>query len=368
MSMRRTLAIARRILHGVRRDRRTLVLLFVVPVVLLTLMGYLLRGGSTQPAVGVIQQDRGPLGPIVAQRLLASHDVAATSMSADDARADLAAQRIAGYVVLPADFSDRALRERVVAPEVHLEGTQPALSASVLGALGSALASAGTAVSGGAAPKVSPTVTYLHGGPDLDTLDYFGAAFIGLIVFFLVYVLTSIAFLRERQQGTLERLMASPLRRGEIVVGYMIGFGVLALLQSALVLAFSLAVLHIYNAGEVWLIFLLEALLALFAVNLGIFLSTFARTEFQAVQFIPLAIVPQILLSGVLFPVETEPALLQPLSNVLPLTYAVYGMRSAMLAGRGVTDAGILVDLGVGVLFAALAIALAALTLRRAAA
>lgn len=368
MSARRTVAIARRILHGVRRDRRTIVLLFVVPIVLLSLMGYLLRGGAARASVAVVNEDAGPFGRAVAEQLLSSRDVDAKALAAPEAEAELRAGSIAGYVVLPSDFSARAIRDHTIAPEVHLEGTQPSLSAAVLAALSHALAGAAATLAGGAAPTIAPRVDYLHGGAGLDTLDYFGAAFIGLVVFFLVYVLTSIAFLRERQQGTLERLMASPLRRAEIVVGYMLGFGVLALVQGALVLGFSLAVLHTYDAGPVWLLFVLETLLALGAVNLGIFLSTFARNEFQAVQFIPLVIVPQILLSGILFPVDSEPQLLQPLSNVLPLTYAVYGMRDVMLAGKGVTDGGVLVDLGVGVLFVVVAIALAGLTLRRGAA
>src|SRR5437870_13880091 len=94
----------------------------------------------------------------------------------------------------------------------------------------------------------------------------------------------------ERSQGTLERLMARPLRRGEIVLGYMIGFTVLALIQAVEVLVFCLGVLKVHNDGNVFLIFLIEALMAIVAVNLGIFLSVFARTEFQAVQFIPLVI------------------------------------------------------------------------------
>jgi ABC-2 type transport system permease protein len=220
----------------------------------------------------------------------------------------------------------------------------------------------------GAGPRLDVRVSYLHGGSGLDTLDYFGAAFIGLVVFFIVYVITSIAFLRERSQGTLERLMATPLRRAEIVVGYMVGFGAVALLQALIVLVYALYVIRIQNAGSVWLLFVFDALLAIGAVNLGIFFSTFARNEFQAVQFIPLVIVPQVLLSGIVFPVNTEPGLLQPVSNILPLTYAVYGMRDVMLKGAGLASPGVVLDLGVGALFAAVAIALGALTLRRRAA
>src|SRR2546427_13219228 len=217
----------------------------------------------------------------------------------------------------------------------------------------------------GAGLRFAPQVHYLYGGRGFDTLDYFGAAFIGLVVFFLVFVITIVAFLNERSQGTLERLMASPLRRGEIVLGYMLGFTVLALIQSVEVLVFSLAVLNVHNSGNVALIFGLEALMAIGAVNLGIFLSMFARTEFQAVQFIPLVVVPQMLLSGIIFPVSSEPTALQYLSNVLPLTYAVNGMRDIMVKGADLTWSSLQLDAGVVAGFCVVLIVAGVATLRR---
>jgi ABC-2 type transport system permease protein len=217
----------------------------------------------------------------------------------------------------------------------------------------------------GPTEHIRPTVTYLYGGPGFDTLDYFGAAFIGLVVFFLVFVITIVSFLRERSQGTLERLMASPLRRGEIVLGYMLGFGALALVQSAEVLIFSLAVLKVHNQGNVILIFGIEALMAIGAVNLGIFLSMFARTEFQAVQFIPLVIVPQFILSGILFPVATEPKPLQVVSDVLPLTYAVNGLRDVMVKGADLSWSSLQLDTGVVAGFVVLLVVAGVATLRR---
>jgi ABC-2 type transport system permease protein len=178
-------------------------------------------------------------------------------------------------------------------------------------------------------------------------------------------VVTIVSFLNERSQGTLERLMASPLRRGEIVVGYMLGFTVLALIQSIEVLVFSLAVLKVHNSGNVALIFGIEALMAIAAVNLGIFLSMFARTEFQAVQFIPLVIVPQVLLSGILFSINSEPKPLQVLSDVLPLTYAVNGLRDVMIKGADLTWASLQLDVGVVAGFIVLLVVAAVATLRR---
>src|SRR5438132_2538615 len=362
MSGRRVGSITKRILQQFRRDHRTLGLLFGAPLVILALLGYLLRGGGEVPKMGVVNLDGGPLGSLVASTLASSKTVSASSISQADAEARLKSGDIAGYVLLPSDFTAQVQQQRTVAPEVHLEGSQPGLSQSILQSVSqSFVALAGQA--GGV--QFTPRVVFLYGGPSFDTLDYFGAAFIGLVVFFLVFVITAVAFLRERGQGTLERLMASPLRRSELVLGYVLGFTVLALVQAAEVLAFSLIVLHVHNSGNVALIFIMEALMAIAAVNLGIFLSMFARTEFQAVQFIPLVIVPQVFLAGIIFPVSTEPGPLQLLSHVLPLTYAVEGMRNIMVKGADLGWSSLALDFGVVLGFALLVIFAAATTLRR---
>jgi ABC-2 type transport system permease protein len=360
MSGHRIAAITRRLLQQFRRDRRTLALLFVAPLVILGLLGYLIRGSSSSPAVGIANEDTGPLGAMLASALERSSSIRTTTIQTSDGEAKLNDGSLVAYIVFPSDFSSRA-QAGTVAPEVHLEGSQPGTSAPVLQALQQALAS----VAATGPVHFEPQVHYLYGGPGFDTLDYFGAAFIGLVVFFLVFVITIVAFLNERSQGTLERLMASPLRRGEIVLGYMLGFTVLAFIQSAEVLVFSLAVLKVHNQGNVLLIFGIEALMALTAVNLGIFLSMFARTEFQAVQFIPLVIVPQVLLSGILFPVSSEPQPLQVVSNVLPLTYAVNGLRDVMVKGADLTWASLQLDTGVVAGFCVVLIVAGVATLRR---
>jgi ABC-2 type transport system permease protein len=336
VSARRTLAVSRRLLAGFRRDRRTLALLFVVPLVILALLGYLMRGTASEARIGVVGAGE------LAAALESSRQVQASPMTAPEAAGKLRSGEIAGYVVLGAGL-----------PTIYLEGSQPSLNGAVIAAVA------------GAAPGPRPVLRYLYGGPSLDALDYFGAGFIGLVVFFLVYVVTSVAFLRERSSGTLERLMATPLRRIEIVLGYMVAFTAVALVQSAFVLVFSLYLLRIHNAGNVGLIFLFEALLALAAVNTGIFLSGFARTEFQAVQFIPLVVLPQVLLSGIVFPVLTEPGPLQGLSNVLPLTYDVYGLRDVMVKGFGLEHGALQLDLAVVGAFAVLMLLAAGATLRR---
>jgi len=363
MSGRRVRAITRRLLQGFRRDRRTVALLFVAPIVILGLLGYLMRGSTSAPAVGIANQDSGPLGALVADTLRHSTRISTSDISATDGDAKLRDGSLVAYILFPSNFSQQA-QSGSVAPEVHLEGSQPGEDSPVIQALQQSMISLASQVAGRSI-RFEPGVKYLYGGASYDTLDYFGAAFVGLIVFFLVFVITIVSFLNERSQGTLERLMASPLRRGEIVLGYMLGFTVLALVQAAEVLVFALAVLRIQNHGNVFLIFGMEALMAIAAVNLGIFLSMFARSEFQAVQFIPLVIVPQVLLSGIIFPVSTEPTALQYVSDVLPLTYAVNGMRDIMVKGADLSWSALQLDAAVVAGFCILLIAAGTTTLRR---
>ena len=199
--------------------------------------------------------------------------------------------------------------------------------------------------------------------PQTTVLDYIAPALLTTLALFFGFLLTGISFLRERSQGTLERLMASPVSRLDIVVGYLCGFFVFALAQTLIIVLFTIYVLKVNYHGDLWQIFVFQIVVIIGAVNLGIFISTFARNEFQMVQFIPLIIIPQIFLSGVLWPVEQMPDYLKWLSAVLPLTYAVEGLRNIMLHGQSLIDVS--VDLAVLVGFAIVTSILAAVTLRR---
>lgn len=202
--------------------------------------------------------------------------------------------------------------------------------------------------------------------PQANILDYIAPALLATLAFFFSFLLTGISFLRERSQGTMERLMASPISRLDIVVGYLFGFFIFALTQTLIILLFTIYVLGVRYHGDLWQIFIFQIVIITGAVNLGIFISTFARNEFQMVQFIPLIIVPQIFLCGVLWPVEQLPDYLQWLSKILPLTYAVDGLRSIMLDGKSLVDVGF--DLAVLIGLAIIISILAATTLRRGAA
>ena len=199
--------------------------------------------------------------------------------------------------------------------------------------------------------------------PEANVLDYIAPALLATLALFFSFLLTGISFLRERSQGTMERLMASPVSRLDMVVGYLFGFFIFALTQTLIVVLFTIYVLDVNYYGDLWQIFIFQIVVITVAVNLGIFVSTFARNEFQMVQFIPLIIIPQVFLCGVIWPVEQMPDYLQWLSSILPLTYAVDGLRDIMLGGKNLIDVGI--ELAVLVGFAVVTSILAAITLKR---
>ncbi|MEE8363069.1 MAG: ABC transporter permease [Dehalococcoidia bacterium] len=195
-------------------------------------------------------------------------------------------------------------------------------------------------------------------------LNRIAPALLGVFSLLFTFMLTGVSFLRERAQGTQERLLTTPVSTADVLVGYLLGFLVLAGIQSLLLLAFAIGVLEVEYQGSLWQILLLLFLLTIVGVNLGIFVSTFANNELQVVQFIPIVLSPQIFLSGVILPVSQMPGYLQGASNFLPLTYAVRGLRETMIQGKGLAEVGS--ELGMLALFAVALIAAAATTARRA--
>lgn len=157
--------------------------------------------------------------------------------------------------------------------------------------------------------------------------DTVGAVMLGYFPFFILFIITSITMLRERTSGTLERLLTTPLAKIDLLAGYAIAFALLALVQVSIMVAFAIWVYDLAVAGSLWLVYLVALADALLGVALGLFVSAFARTEFQAVQFVPALIVPQSLLCGLFIPREQMVSWLSTISDYLPVTYAVQGFQ-----------------------------------------
>ena len=195
-----------------------------------------------------------------------------------------------------------------------------------------------------------------------DLFDRFGPGLLAMFPFIVMFLVTSVTTLRERSSGTLERLLTMPLGKLDFLLGYALAFGALAALQSALAVAVSVGLLGLDVQGPVWLLGVVAIVDAVLGTALGLLVSAFATTEFQAVQFMPAFVLPQILLCGLFVPREAMPGVLEAISNVLPLSYAVDAMQGLVAAA----DTGeIWRDVLVVACFALAALGLGAATLRR---
>ncbi|UVI32251.1 ABC transporter permease [Paenibacillus spongiae] len=327
-------ALAIRIIRQFVRDKRTLALLFLAPLLILTLMKLVFNGQTVEPQIGVVN-----VPAQMADRLAQSGAALTDFKEKADADAALADGDLDAVLTL----SDGK-------PSIQLEGSDPAKNKSVLMLLQRTMQAA--------SPNVQPAVSYLHGSEEMTSFDSFGPVLVGFFSFFFVFLLAGVSFLRERTSGTLERLLATPIRRSEVVAGYLSGFGLFTLLQAALIAWFAIDILGLYMDGSIWFVLLINLLLSLTALTLGTLLSSYAGSEFQIIQFIPLVIVPQVFFSG-LFSLDAMAPWLQKLSYVMPLYYGADAMRSIMLRGEGwgsiQTDVYVL--LGFSAVFALLNIA-----------
>lgn len=192
-------------------------------------------------------------------------------------------------------------------------------------------------------------------------LDRFGPVLVGIFPLIVMFLVTSVATLRERQSGTLERLMTTPIGKGDFVAGYALAFAVLSLVQAVVVVGWSL-LLGMDVAGPLWLVFLVAMLVAILGCTLGLAASALAATEFQAVQMMPAIILPQLVTCGLLMPRDQMPEILEWISRALPLTYAVDAMQHLAAGDEWPEVRG---AIGVMVLFIIGAVVLGVLTLRR---
>jgi ABC-2 type transport system permease protein len=370
-------------MRQILRDHRTIALLILVPALALTLGAVLFRAEPATIPLGIVDEDegiRGPAGRIVLgeriiEELSASDTFETQILHHDEIEERLRDGTVQGVVVLAEDFSNGLRQNGQVSIDLRLEGSNPTRSMQITARVSEAaikalagLASLGLGMpgipqQGGAQLPIAIKASYLFAGEEFDTMDFVAPVYIALLGMFFVFLLTCVSFLRERSQGTMERLLATPATRLEIVLGYMLGLGLFALIQVALMLSFTIWVLKIHYLGSLALLFFVVAILAVVGVSMGILASSFARSEFQVVQFIPLFIIPQALLSGTFWAVEEMPGYLQPFAYAMPLTYANQTLRDVMLKGWGVAE--IWPNLAILLGFTVVTIVLAAVTMRR---
>ncbi|KEK22425.1 ABC transporter permease [Bacillus gaemokensis] len=316
-----------RIIRQFLRDKRSLAMMFGAPMLLLWLLSLVFTQNEYTPHIAFVDV------PAPMMESMKKQDAITYELSKENAHSKLEDQQIDAIVTLENGKVN-----------VLLEGSDSSKNRAVLQVLQKGIEK-------NEIPGMKPEIDFLHGSADFTMFDGLGPILIGFFTFFFVFILSGVSFVRERLSGILERLLSTPVRRWEIVVGYILGFGIFAFVQSIIIVSFSVYILDLYVAGSPWLTLLITCMLSLTALTLGTFLSAYANNEFQMIQFIPLVIVPQIFFSG-LFPIESMNKWLQMLGKLFPLTYGADAMRQVMIRNQGFAE--IAGDLGVLLLFAVL--------------
>jgi ABC-2 type transport system permease protein len=353
MNIHRILTITRRIFRGLRNDWRALVMMFVTPVIGIAVFGVAFSGDVNSVDLVVVNQDQGYQIPpssvpvSIADAVVANFDTHVLKLdrvaTEEEAVDRVRRGKAFGLIIFPENFTSNVY-EKMMDPSLALDTTirleldrsNVTVANSILKAVSDAMLKASSAM-GVEAPVSLDSSTAIY-AQEASFRDFSVPGITAFVVFMLTFILTLLAFVSERTSGSLERLQVTPLRESELVIGYALAFSIIAVLQTAMVLAVIVGVFKVMVVGNILLAFLVIALLAVMSLSLGIMLSSLAKREAQAIQFLPLVALPVFLLGGVFWPVEGIPAWMRPLSYAIPPSYAVNATRSVMLRGWGVGD------------------------------
>lgn len=330
----RTLAIAKKVLKELLRDKRTLAMMFVAPVFIMWLMN-LMFSASTAVDIKLATQDL-PTSLVTKMDDL-DHVSVQTYNDLNQAKKDLADEKVDAVVSYKngeyqvdyanTDASKTSMTRQVLRTSIASEGSNQ-LMTRVKQALPQLKLEA-------KAPEIKES--YQYGDEHTSFFTSMIPVLIGFVVFFFVFLISGMALLKERTSGTLERLLATPVKRSEIVYGYMLSYGLIAILQTAVVVLAAIWLLDVEVVGNLFHVIIVNVVLALVALAFGILLSTLAKSEFQMMQFIPLVIMPQLFFSGII-PLSSMGDWAQTVGKFLPLTYSGDAMSQIILYGRGLGD------------------------------
>lgn len=381
MNARRTRAVSKRVLRGIRHDRRSLGLILFAPIMAMFVFGVAFSGDVSDVPVVVLNFDTAYDLPNGTTRDMGASIVAKldrhlmrvimldnTTETNDTAAAYVARGEARAAIIIPRHFTEDAFRSLVNSSfsgnttiELRLDRSNVNVAADIERNVVESLLKA-VEEFGRPAPVGIDDTRPIY-GEGANFADFLIPGVMTFAVFMLTTLLTITSFVQERASGTLDRLGASPLTEGEMVLGYSLAYSLVAVIQASVLVTVAVLVFGITIIGSLALAFLFIALLAVASQGLGILLSAAARTEAQAIQFFPFLMMPVFLLSGIFWPVEAIPDWLRPLSWALPTTYGVEALRSVMIRGWGLDHLALY--LAALALFALVFFALARLSLKR---
>ena len=315
-------ALTFRIIKQIINDKRTIALILFAPIIILTLVYYILNYDDTTYKIGLINV------PEKFETILENNEdcnIDTIKIDTDDADKLIKDDDIIASIEFNDDLSKM---------DIKINGSNATDSKKVLSLIkSSSLTNLKETMKEKNIPLSEPefNTDYVYGSEDSSEFDIFGAPLIGVIVFFFVFLIAGINFLTERTSGTLEKLLSTPIRRREIIIGYVLGFSILAILQTTLITLYIVYVLKLTVVGCIWYVLLISLLTAVTALTLGMLISTLANNEFQVVQFIPIIILPQVFLCG-LFKLSN---VLDAIGHAMPLYYTSHALTEVMIKGNG---------------------------------
>lgn len=349
MNLTRLLALMRKEGLQIMRDRRTLALVFIMPIMQLLLLGYAATSDVRNIPLAVLDQDKSP----ASRKLLDSFRTADYFRQAFDVNSEDELRTLidSGHartgLIIPPDYSSRLAAGRPAQVAFIIDGSDPAIAGTALAAatlIGQArataltverLAARGMAVAAAPAIEVRARVWY---NPDLISAYYMIPALVGLILQFLTVILTATAIVRERERGTIEQLIVTPLTGAELIVGKLAPYVLIAFIDTLLILAGGVLLFGVPINGSLPLLLLLSALFLVTNLALGLLISTVAGTQQEAIIFALFYNLPSIFLSGFIYPVAAMPRALQLISYAIPLRYFLIVVRGIVLKAVGVAQ------------------------------
>jgi ABC-2 type transport system permease protein len=342
----RLLSIIRKEFIQIRRDPRTLVLVLILPVMQVVLMGYAATNVVRNVPLGVFDQDRGPAARALLDAYRAADYFRLTEDvdSENELRRLVDSGRVRAGLIIPPNYTERLRSDGSAQVVFVLDGSDPTVGSTALSAaqlIGQAhatqitearLARSGPGLSASPPVDVRTQVWY---NPDLESTYFMVPGVMGMVLYALTSILTATAVVRERERGTIEQLIVTPIRPWELIVGKLLPYVLLALLNTLEVLAIGAFWFKVPVRGDLALILLLSCLFLLSGLGIGLLASTAANTQQEAMLIVWMTLLPSIFLSGFFFPLEAMPQFLRWLSYLVPLRYYLVIIRSLLIKGVG---------------------------------
>ena len=387
MGLRRTLAFTRRILLQFRHDRRTLGFVLVIPLLMMLIFGYTFGGEPKGLHIGIVNLDEEihiigqendlSIANLIIDNLDDETFIIKYYSSFNGAEKDLQNSKIWAVFYFSENFSTNILERfstdgnQNLSSQIilKLDGTNPNVDTTIVKELQSALIDTNNLIRDmfnlpSHPDAISIESQYEYSDvEDVRFIDYFAPGVICFAIMMVTIIITIMIFINERRQGTLQRLLTSPASETEIVLGYALAFAIIGILQCIVIILTAIIIFGITIVGNVFLALIVVILLAIGHQGFGILLSSGAKNELQAVQFIPLIIFPAILLSGLFWPTESIPSFLQPLSYFIPLKYGIDAERAIMLKGWGIGE--VWFEISILIIFAIFTLSLSVILLKK---